>query len=160
MESRKSKSSRKKPYARAFSPKFYKRKKYDDTRTDENYDEDDFTFSFYFSPPSRLLIKVKQFRDKPVVNLSKDNQFISLSQREFFDLMPMMEKIDEKLSLCKENILANLRRKIRRGTGGFGSGQPDFEQIQTSERSKKEAEDLTRLAEEEAKDSSGEESDE
>ena len=153
MESRKSK---KRPYARAFSPKFYKKRRYDDARTDEDYDEEDFTFSFYFSPPSHLLIKVKPFRDAPVVNLSKDNKFISLSQCEFYDLMPMMGKIDEKVSLCKAKIVSNLRRKIHRGTGVSASGEPDFEQIQTSERSKKEAEDLTRLAEE-GKDSSGDE---
>lgn len=130
-----SRRSSSKPYASSFSSRGYKRKYYSEE------DEVDFYHNFYFSPPSRALLKVKPFRDKPVVNLTKGAQFFSLTSQEFYDLMPMMGEIDDKLKLCKEKIAENAKRKKRR----HHSGEADFKQIPISERSKKEAEELARI---------------
>lgn len=137
-----SRRSGKRSYTSAFSSRGYKRRYYSED------DESDYYHNFYFSAPSRALLKVKPFRDKPVVNLTKGAQFISLSVQEFYDLMPMMEEIDEKLKVCKDEIAKHLKRKMRRTCGGSPGGEQDFRQIPLSERSKKEAEDLARIAEE------------
>ena len=144
-----------KPYARPFSSKKYKSKYYVEQEEDEDAD---FKHDFYFSPPSRLVIKIKPFQDKPVANFSKGNQFLSLSLREFYDLVPIIPEMDEWMKKCKQSIAENIRRKMRRGPGGSSGVEADYEQIPISDRSKKEADDLARMVDE-AKCDSGEESD-
>lgn len=146
---------RDRPYTSSFSSKSWGKR-----RRKWGYDDDDdgdsvYSYSFYFSPPSRLEVKVKPFQGKPVVNLAKKDQFISLSKSEFYDMIPLLSKLDEKVTLCQEKIDAHMRKKRQR----IQSGGIDFEQVQPSERSKKEAEEDESRAANSSRVSGDEESD-
>ena len=135
------------PYSSRFTSKAWNKRRGYDSYYDYSDEDAEYEFDFFWSPPSQMRAKVKPFRDKPVVNFSKGQQFLSFQATEFFDLCDKVKEIIEKMNECKLAIY-KANRKSRRHPGSRKEG--NFKQIQPSECSKKEAEEMARLASAEA----------
>ena len=75
-----SKSNKKHPYSSFF---------YDND--DEH--KPDFNHTFYFEPPSSLMVRVSNFKNLVILHFAKGNRYLPMREDEFNDLIAMHDSI-------------------------------------------------------------------
>ena len=86
-----SKSNKKRPYSSFF---------YDND--DEH--KPDFNHTFYFEPPSSLMVRVSNFKNLVILHFAKGNRYLPMREDEFNDLIAMHESIMGQIKKCRKVI--------------------------------------------------------
>ena len=80
------------------------------------YDNDDeckpdFNHTFYFEPPSSLMVRVSNFKNLVILHFAKGSRYLPMREDEFDDLVAMHESIIGQIKMCKKVIHALLLKK-------------------------------------------------
>ena len=64
----------------------------------------DFNHTFYFEPPSSLMVRVSNFKNLVILHFAKGNRYLPMREDKFNDLIAMHDSIMAQIKKCKKVI--------------------------------------------------------
>ena len=71
-----------------------------------------YEYTFCIDKPSTATVKIRHFKNAPVINISKGRSWISLSVHEFESLVENADEFREKIEECRDAIDPNLAEEM------------------------------------------------